>query len=150
VLLSLFCAPTSELWGTGATGGRTPVNAPPRSGTFGLRRRRSTMDRARPAGSPRVDPVHTFTRWKIIRKSIFKGIFQRSPRVSLKSTRSPVFCRFCTEAPQFFRNQPSICDFSVRPQNLKNIYKQIPSLRKILKTAPKLQKFISFRPQLQI
>jgi hypothetical protein len=56
VLSSLYCAPAGELWCTGAAGGRTPVSAPPRSGTLYLRRHRSTVDRAHPAGP-----------WKIIR-----------------------------------------------------------------------------------
>jgi hypothetical protein len=66
LLLSLFCAPAGELWCTGAAGGHTPVSTPPCSGTIGPRRHRSTVDRARSAGSPRVDPVHAFTCWKII------------------------------------------------------------------------------------
>jgi hypothetical protein len=49
MLLSLFCAPTGELWCTGAAGGRTSVSVPPLSGAFGPRRHRSTVDRARPA-----------------------------------------------------------------------------------------------------
>jgi hypothetical protein len=85
------------------------VSALPRSGTLGPRRRRSTVDRARPAGSPHVDPVHTFTRWKIIRKSIFSGILQRSPRVSLKSTRGPVFADFALRPLCFSEiNPPSV------------------------------------------
>jgi hypothetical protein len=67
VLLSLFCYPVGEIWCIGAAGGRTPVSAPSRSSTLGPRRRRSMVDRACPAGSPCVDPVHAFTRWKIIR-----------------------------------------------------------------------------------
>jgi hypothetical protein len=94
MLLSLFCAPAGELWCTGAAGGRTPGSVPPRFGSLSPRRCRSMVDRARPAGSPHVDPVHTFTRWKIIRKSIFPGILQRRPRVSLKSTRGLVFADF--------------------------------------------------------
>jgi hypothetical protein len=54
VLLSLFCALAGELWCTRAAGGHTPVSAPPRSGTLGPRHRRSMVDRACPAGSPRV------------------------------------------------------------------------------------------------
>jgi hypothetical protein len=67
MLLSLFWAPAGELWCTGTTGGRTPVSAPPRSGTLGLHHHQSTVDQARSAGSPHVDPIHAFTRWKIIR-----------------------------------------------------------------------------------
>jgi hypothetical protein len=67
MLLSHFCAPAGELWGTGAAGGRTSVSAPPCSGTLCPRHRWSTVDRARLAGSPRVDPVHDLYRWKIIR-----------------------------------------------------------------------------------
>jgi hypothetical protein len=55
--------------------------------------------------------------------------FEINPRSS--------FCRFCTLAPLFFRNQPAIRDFSVRPRNWKNIYKKVPSLRKILKNSSK-------------
>jgi hypothetical protein len=85
------------------------VSAPSRSGTLGPRRRRSTVDRARQADSPRVDPVHTFTRWKIIRKSIFPRILQRSPRVSLKSTRGPVFADFALRPLCFSEiNPPSM------------------------------------------
>jgi hypothetical protein len=109
VLLSLFCAPAGEHWCTGAARGRNPVSTPPRSGTLGPRRRRSTVDRAHPASSPRMDPVHTFTRWKIIRKSIFPRILQRSPRVSVKSTRGLAFADFALR-PLYFSeiNPPSV------------------------------------------
>jgi hypothetical protein len=59
VLSSLYCAPAGELWCTGAAGGRTPVSAPPRSGTLCPR----WTERARPVHG-RVDPVHDLYRWK--------------------------------------------------------------------------------------
>jgi hypothetical protein len=45
VLLYLFCAPASELWCTGAAGGRTPMSALPRSSALGPCHRRSMVDR---------------------------------------------------------------------------------------------------------
>jgi hypothetical protein len=45
-LPSCCCAPTGELPCTRVAGGQTPVSTPPRSGAFGLRHRRSTVDRA--------------------------------------------------------------------------------------------------------
>jgi hypothetical protein len=38
-----------------------------------------------------MDPVNDLYRRKIIRESIFPGILQRSPCVSLKSTHDPGF-----------------------------------------------------------
>jgi hypothetical protein len=47
------------------------------------------------------------------------------------------FWEFCKEAPVFLCNQLVVHDFAVRSQNLKNIYKKVPSLRNILKNSSK-------------
>jgi hypothetical protein len=74
------------------------------------------VDRASPTGSPRVDPVHDLYRWKIIRKSIFSGILQRSPRVSLKSTRGPVFAHFALRPLYFSKINPPSVIFQLGPE----------------------------------
>jgi hypothetical protein len=89
MLSSLYCAPAGELWCTGAAGGRTPVSAPPRSGTLCLRRRWSTVDRARPAG-PRPLPLENNSLIKI------SGNFARKPLCFHEINSRSSFCRFCT------------------------------------------------------
>jgi hypothetical protein len=96
VLSSLYCVPVGELWCTGAPGGRTPVSAPPRSGTLCPRRHWSTVDRARPAGprtrgpGPRPLPLENNLLINIFRNFAKKPLcfFEINPRSS--------FCRFCT------------------------------------------------------
>jgi hypothetical protein len=102
VLSSLYCAPAGELWCTGAAGGRTPVSAPPRSGTLCLQRRRSTVDRARPAGpqtrgpGPRPLPMENNSLINIF------GNFAEKPLCFFEINPRSSFCRFCTKAPLFF------------------------------------------------
>jgi hypothetical protein len=47
-------------------------------------------------------------------------------------------------APQLFQYQPAVPDFAVRPPELKNNFKNVPSLRKIHKNSPKTSKFHIF------
>jgi hypothetical protein len=87
---SLCCAPAAELWRTGAARGRAPVSTPPC-------RRRSTVDRARPAG-PRIYPLEI--------NSLF-GLFRNFAKRSLDfweiNLRSRL-CRLYTQTPRVFQN----------------------------------------------
>jgi hypothetical protein len=47
-------------------------------------------------------------------------------------------------APHLFQNQPAVQEFTVRPGNLKNNSKKVPSLRKIHKNSSKISKIHIF------
>jgi hypothetical protein len=46
--------------------------------------------------------------------------------------------------PSVFQNQPAVQEFTVRPGNLKNNYKKVPSIRKIHKNSSKTSKIHIF------
>jgi hypothetical protein len=50
------------------------------------------------------------------------------------------FQEFCKEAPVFLCNEPAVQEFTVRPGNLKNNSKKVPSLEKIHKNSSKTSK----------
>jgi hypothetical protein len=90
VLSSLYCAPTGELWCTGAAGGRAPVSAPPHSGTLRPRRCRSMVDRARPTSPWTRGP---------------------GPRLYPLKNKSPA------ETPRHFTKKP-LCFFEINPRSV--------------------------------
>jgi hypothetical protein len=59
-------------------------------------------------------------------------------------SRNRLFQEFCKEAPRFPQNQPTVPDFAVRPPELKNNSKKVPSLRKMHKNSLKTSKFHIF------
>jgi hypothetical protein len=54
------------------------------------------------------------------------------------------FREFCKEAPVFLCNQPAVQEITIRPGNLKNNSKKVPSLRKIHKNSSKIPKIHIF------
>jgi hypothetical protein len=46
--------------------------------------------------------------------------------------------------PLFFQNEPAVQEFTVRSEDLENIYKKVPSLRKIHKNSSRTSKIHIF------
>jgi hypothetical protein len=101
------------------------VSAPPHSGTLGPRRSRSTVDRTRPSRFTTHGP---------------------SPRPYPLKNKSPAEIprHFALRPLGFSKINPQSKNFTVRSEDLKNIYKKVPSLRKIHKNSFKTSKIHIF------
>jgi hypothetical protein len=122
---SLCCAPTDKLCRTGAAGSQASVSAPPRSGTLCPRCRRSTVDRAHPAGSRRHGP---------------------SPQIyPLKNKSRPKFPHHFAKKPLCFSEinlRSSFADFALKPL----YFSEINPWSAILQLGPKFEKYLQKYP----
>jgi hypothetical protein len=138
---SPFCAPASELWRTGAVGGRAPVRATPcpLSASASVHSGPSAPGRSTETWTRSTNyPLGNNSLFRIFQKSCKEvpgrlgnqptvqilPILHSGPRVFLKLTRGPGFCSSA--------------------RNLENIYKKVPSLRKIHKDSSKTSKIHIF------